>query len=250
MRFLSPAGPDGPRPVLRPVSLDYPDLAPGRLMRRYKRFLADVDLDGRGKVTVHCPNSGSMLGLLTPGARAYCAPAPDPNRRTAYTWQLIRAGRHWVGINTLDANRLAWLAAQKGAVPMFAGPGEARREVKTGPHTRLDLMLTRPQGPLYVEVKNVTLVQDGVARFPDAVTTRGAKHLEELMRLKAGGAGAGMLYVVQRADATAFGPAREIDPEYARLYHQARAAGVEICAVMATVSPRRATLRWELPLAD
>lgn len=244
---MSPAQP-GKRPILRPVSLDYSALVPGRLIRRYKRFLADVDLDGMGKVTVHCPNSGSMLGALVPGARVYCAPAEDPGRRTAYTWQMIRIGRHWVGINTLDANRLAWLAAQKQAVEMFQGAGEVRREVKTGPHTRLDLMLQRPQGPLYVEVKNVSLVQDGVARFPDAVTTRGAKHLEELMRLKADGAGAGMLYVVQRADAEAFGPARDIDPDYARLYDQARAAGVEITAVMASVSPQRVTLRWDLPL--
>jgi sugar fermentation stimulation protein A len=241
---------DGKQPIIRRVSLEHdPSLKPGRLIRRYKRFLADVDLDGVGKVTVHCPNSGSMLGLLEPGARVYCAPATDPKRRTAYTWQMVRAGRHWVGINTLDANRLALRAARKGALELFQGAREVRPEVKTGPHTRLDLMLQRPQGPLYVEVKNVTLVQGGVARFPDAVTTRGSKHLEELMRLKAEGAGAAMLYVVQRADAKSFEPAGDIDPGYARLYHQARRKGVKVVAAMASVSPQRVTLRWSLPLA-
>jgi sugar fermentation stimulation protein A len=240
-----------PAKLARPVSLEYdPPLLPGRLIRRYKRFLADVDLDGVGKVTIHCPNSGSMLGLLRPGARVYCAPAADPGRRTAYTWQMIRIGRHWVGINTLDANRLALAAARKQAAGIFAGAKEVRGEVKTGAHTRLDLVVEQEQGPLYVEVKNVTLVQDRVARFPDAVTTRGAKHLDELMRLKAQGARAAMLYVVQRADAEAFGPAGDIDPDYARLYTQARRAGVEICVIMASVSPRRITMRWALPLVE
>lgn len=222
----------------------------GRLVRRYKRFLADVVLDQGGPTTVHCPNSGSMLGAMLEGARIFCSLSDNPKRRYAHTWEMCRMGRHWVGINTLLANRLALATARAGALDIFAGATEVRPEVKVSQGSRLDLLVQGPSGPLYVEVKNVSLVQDGVARFPDAVTTRGAKHLGELMRLKADGAGAAMLYIVQRGDAQAFGPAGDIDPEYARLYYQARRRGVQVRAVRARVGPTQVRLDRVLPLID
>jgi len=223
-------------------------LTPGRLIRRYKRFLADVELNDGRQVTAHCPNSGSMLGCLEQGAPVFLSQNHDAKRRTAYTWQMIFINQGWVGINTLVPNRLVAQAARKQALPLFQGAREVRPEVKTSEHTRLDLLVEREQGPLYVEVKNVTLVADGAAIFPDAKTTRGAKHLVELMNLKSQGAGAAAVFVVQRMDANCFAPAREIDPDYADLLVKARKRGVQVAAVQAKVSPREIHLLRELPL--
>ena len=227
-----------------------PPLAPGRLIRRYKRFLADVELENGQKVTAHCPNSGSMLGCLEDDAPVYLSRAANPARRTSHTWEMIFINNGWVGVNTMAPNFLAARAAEEQALRVFAGAREVRREVKVGPHTRLDLVVERAKGPLYVEVKNVTMVEQGVARFPDSVTTRGAKHLETLMELVGQGAQAAMLYVVQRGDARSMGPATAIDPTYARLFHQAREAGVALVAVQAAVSPQRIRLTRRLPLAE
>lgn len=223
-------------------------LIPGRLIRRYKRFLADVRLDSGEEVLAHCPNTGSMLGCMEPGGEVMLSPADNPARRTAYTWEMSRMNGGWVGINTMLPNRLAALAAERKVIKPFYGTKEVRREVRVGAHTRLDLVVERERGPLYVEVKNVTLVQNGVARFPDAVTARGAKHLEALMELKASGSDVAMLYLVQRFEAASFGPARDIDPHYAELWDQARAAGVEMLVLQAQVSPRRICLQRRLPL--
>jgi sugar fermentation stimulation protein A len=224
-------------------------LVPGRLIRRYKRFLADVVLDDGQKVTAHCPNSGSMLGCLEDNAPVYLSPSLNPKRRTPYTWEMIYINQGWVGINTLVPNRLAAEAARQKALPLFRGAVRVLSEVKVSEHTRLDLLVERRSGPLYVEVKNVTLVQNGVARFPDARTTRGEKHLKELMRLKGQGASAAMLYVVQRGDARSFAPAGDIDPEYARTFYRGLEAGIEVVVVEASVSPDGIHLRRELPLA-
>ncbi len=247
MRVGKPA--PGPTASLEQVRLDFPEpLLPGRLVRRFKRFLAEVDLaDGR-RVLAHCPNSGSMLGCQDEGAPVYVSHHPAANRRTAHTWEMIHIGGGWVGINTALPNRLVALAAQRRALPCFADALEVRREVKVSPHSRLDLLVRREQGPLYVEVKNVTLVREGRALFPDAVTTRGAKHLEELMALKAAGQEAAMVYLVQRGDADSFAPAAAIDPTYARLLAQALAAGVEAWVVQASVSPQGVGLWRLLPL--
>ncbi|MCF8032562.1 MAG: DNA/RNA nuclease SfsA [Desulfarculaceae bacterium] len=240
-----------PAPRLASVRLPFASpLIPGRLIRRYKRFLADVRLESGEKVLAHCPNSGSMLGCLGDDAPVYLSKADNPARRTAYTWEMIYLNHGWIGINTMLPNRLAELAAQARAIRIFAGARSVRREVKVGAHTRLDMVVERKKGPLYVEVKNVTLVQEGVARFPDAVTTRGAKHLETLMELKRQGADAAMFYLVQRSDARAMGPAQEIDPEYARLFHQARSRGIELVAVEARVTPQEISLVRRLPMVD
>ncbi len=231
------------------VRVDYPPLVPGRLVRRYQRFLAEVDLADGTTVTAHCPNSGSMLGCLESGAPVRLSHQPRPGRRTAYTWEMIRMGRHWVGINTLVPNRLAARAAELEALPLFRGATRVRREVKVSEKSRVDLMVQTPGGELYVEVKNVTLVREGHARFPDAVTSRGAKHLRELMALVEAGKRAAMLYVVQRADARDFAPARDIDPTYAELWEQARRRGVEVVVVRARVGPRGVRLDRLLPLA-
>lgn len=236
-------------PSLKGVRLDFdPPLVPGRLVRRFKRFLAEVDLEDGQRVLAHCPNSGSMLGCLEDGAPVYLSPSPAPGRRTAYTWEMIHIAGGWVGINTGLPNRLVALAAQMRALPPFRDAIEVRREVKISAHTRLDLLVQRASGPLYVEVKNVTLVQGGRALFPDAVTSRGAKHLTELMALTAAGQQAAMVYLVQRGDADSFAPAREIDPHYARLLAQALAAGVGAWVAQARVTPQGVGLWRLLPL--
>lgn len=236
-------------PALEAVRLDFDKpLEPGRLVRRFQRFLAEVDLaDGR-RVLAHCPNSGSMLGCLEDQAPVYLSPSPAPGRRTAYTWEMVFINRGWVGINTGLPNRLVALAARQRALPPFHDATAVRREVKISAHTRLDLLVERASGPLYVEVKNVTLVQGGRALFPDAVTSRGAKHLTELMALKAAGQEAAMVYLVQRDDADSFAPARHIDPTYARLLAQAVKAGVEAWVAQARVTPQGVSLRRLLPL--
>lgn len=244
-----PAAPGADDPALEAVRLGFdPPLVPGRLVRRFQRFLAEVDLEGGPRVLAHCPNSGSMLGCLEDGAPVYLSPSPAPGRRTPYTWEMINIVGDWVGINTGLPNRLVALAAERRALPCFYDAISVRREVKISQKTRLDLLVERASGPLYVEVKNVTLVQEGRALFPDAVTARGAKHLTELMALSAAGQAAAMVYVVQRGDADRFAPARDIDPRYADLLAQALAAGVRAWVVQARVTPRGVSLRRLLPL--
>lgn len=223
-------------------------LVPGVLIRRYQRFLADVRLTDGSTVTAHCPNSGSMLSCLEPGAPVCCSANTDPRRRTAFTWEMIRINGAWVGVNTLIPNRLVAEAARLQALPLFGEVTEVATEVRIAPGTRIDLVAMRPQGRLVVEVKNVTLARGDRAEFPDAVTSRGAKHLRELIRLRQAGTACAMVYVVQRSDVRRFGPALDIDPEYGRLLAEARRAGVAVCAVQAEVRPHAVCLRRQLPL--
>lgn len=223
-------------------------LVAGVLIRRYKRFLADIRLPDDRTVTAHCPNSGSMLSCLEAGAPVRCSESDDPKRRTAHTWEMIRINGSWVGINTLIPNKLVAEAARQGALALFRGVSEVRTEVRIAPGTRIDLVAQRPQGPLVVEVKNVSLARNGEAHFPDAVTARGAKHLRELIRLTRAGTECAMVYVVQRSDVRSFGPASDIDPEYARLLVEARRTGVAVAALRARVEPGAVCLDKELPL--
>ncbi len=227
-----------------------PPLVAGRLLRRYQRFLADVALEDGRVVTAHCPNSGSMLGCLEPHAPVYCSLRPAPGRRTPLTWEMILVNGNWVGVNTLIPNVLVHQAAGNQVLPLFHGVQRVRREVRIDPHTRLDLMLERASGLLYVEVKNVTMVRQGIAQFPDAPTMRGVKHLQQLTSLVAKGQAAAMVYVVQRQDASAFAPAGDIDPKYAEHYLRALAAGVQVVALEAHVTPRQISLARVLPLLD
>lgn len=212
--------------------MKFPDpLLRGRLVRRYKRFLSDVELDGGELVTAHCANPGSMIGLAEPGSEVWLSPARNPARKLRYSWELIRVGEGLVGINTSHPNGIVADAIAAGRVCELAGYGGIRREVKYGKNSRIDMLLEadgRP--PCYVEVKNVHLKRDAGAEFPDSVTARGAKHLVELSDMVAAGARAVMFYLVQREDCDDFAIAGDIDPHYATTLDKALAAGVEaIC---------------------
>lgn len=231
--------------------MDYPDpLLPGTLLRRYRRFLADILLaDGR-QITAHTPNTGSMRGCCTPGAPVWVRDTADPARKYRYAWELIevRPGVP-VGINTNLANRLVEEALVAGRIPELAGYRTIHRERRYGAGSRIDLLLDDGPGvPCHVEVKNVTLVEDGVALFPDAVTTRGLKHLRELTEVVRGGGRAAMVYCIQRRDAHRFRPADAIDPAYGAALRAAVAGGVEALACTCAVSPRGVELQDRVPL--
>lgn len=220
----------------------------GVLVQRYKRFLADVRLESGEIVTVHCTNTGSMLGCKEPGSTVYLSRSPNKGRKLAFTWEMIQVDRTWVGINTLHPNRLVAEAVEAGAIAELRGYPTVRREVKVNAHSRLDLCLEGVHGCCFVEVKNVTVSVDGAAAFPDAVSERATKHLKELIRLKRQNHRAVALFVVQRGDCQYFRPADEIDPEYGRWLRRAVQAGVEALPYCAHVTPREITLRHRLPV--
>ena len=223
------------------------NLIHGRLLKRYKRFLADVILDDGREVTAHCTNSGSMKSCLEEGAEVWLSPVDDPKRKTRFTWEMIRIGGDWVGINTSHPNALAFEWVQQGLIPGLQGLSGLKREV-TWEDSRFDLYGEGPEGPCYIEVKNVTLREGDRALFPDAVTQRGRKHLNTLVRVKSEGMRAVMLYVVQRTDVLRFSPAREVDPEYGKTLDRAVRKGVEVMVAQARVSPDRITFHRMLPV--
>jgi len=205
-------------------------LVPARLVKRHKRFLAEVVLDGGEAVTAHCANSGSMLSLARPGARVWLQKSDDPKRKLAWSWKLEEVDGALVCIDTGHPNTIVAEAIAAGAIPSLAGWATLRREVKYGKNSRIDILLDdETRGRVYVEVKNVTLMRTpGLAEFPDAVTSRGAKHLEELADMVAEGHRAVMVYLVNRPDGDRFALAADIDPTYAKGFETARARGVEI----------------------
>ena len=211
-------------------------LVHGRLIRRYKRFLADVQLDDGTQVTAHCTNSGSMKSCLETGAEVFLSPVDNPARKTPYTWEMILINNNWVGINTNIPNRLAYLGLKNELIPGLEGYSKIKREVRFD-DSRFDLRAQRGDQTCFIEVKNVTLNVDGVAQFPDAVTLRGQKHLDTLGKVKQAGMRAVMLYVIQRMDVAAFAPARNIDPDYAGKLQRAVAHGVEIIPWQVEVRP-------------
>jgi sugar fermentation stimulation protein A len=229
-----------PRPLVRAV-----------LLRRYKRFLADVRLLTGAETTAHCANPGSMLGLAAPGAEVWLLPCVDPRRKLAWSWELIRAGDALVGINTAHPNRLAAEAIAAGRIPELRTYERCRREVAYGRASRIDLLLEAPGRPIcYVEVKNVHLRRGAYAEFPDSVTARGAKHLAELGAMAAAGHRAVMFYVVQRSDCARFRIAADIDPVYAVAFEEARAAGVEVLCYYCRVGTEGIEIEAPLALAD
>lgn len=223
----------------------------GKLIKRYKRFLADIELDDGRMITAHCPDPGSMRGLANPGARVRCSTSDNPKRKLAQSLEMIRAGRTWVGVNTARANAIARVAVKNGLVPELAGFASMRAEVVAEPGSRLDFFLSehdRGAPPTWLEVKSVTMVEGTLGRFPDAVTERGRKHVELLHRLAKAGGRAALLFVVQRGDCQSVEPADEIDPAYGTALRAAAAGGVEVLAVRARVSPTRIRPECALPV--
>jgi sugar fermentation stimulation protein A len=225
-----------------------PPLLAGTLVKRYKRFLADVLLEDGSEVTVHCPNSGSMKGCATPGSRVYLSRSANPGRKYPLGWELVEADGCWAGINTGLPNHLTREAIENGTVTELQGYTAIHPEVPYGEHSRIDLLLEGTVGRCFVEVKNVTLVENGRALFPDAVTTRGQKHLLELMRVVREGDRGVIFFTVQRGDGNSVSPADTIDPEYGRLLRLALANGVEALAYRVLVTPEEIVLRERLPV--
>lgn len=221
-------------------------LIPARLIRRYKRFLADVELDGGGLLTVHCPNSGSMLGCDAPGMPVLLSVSGNPKRKYLHTLELVRVGATWVGINTSRANGLVAEAIAAGVVRELAGVEAIRPEVRVSAQSRLDFMLSCGTDTVYLEVKNCTLAKGQAAMFPDAVTTRGARHLDELLALRRAGHRAVVFFCVQREDVEWFSPAAHLDPVYAHGLRSAMAAGVEALAYRAVLTPDEIRLAQRL----
>ncbi len=226
-----------------------PPLLRGRFQRRYKRFFADVVLDDGEAITAHTPNTGTMLTCKDPGALAYVSPANNPKRKLRYTWELVQSGEVLVGVHTGRANDLAEEAICKGVITELQGYPTLRREVRYGQNSRIDILLQGDGRPdCYVEIKNVTLVRDGVALFPDAVTARGAKHMAELAAMVREGCRAAVLFVVQRQDCDSFTPADAIDPAYGSALRDAVGQGVEALAYQAIVTPEELRLARALPV--
>ena len=231
------------------VALDAP--ITGRLLRRYKRFLADIETDAGEKLTVHCPDPGSMRGTAHPGARVRCSTSDNPKRKLPHTLEMLRVGRAWVGVNTGRANAVAARALAAGCLRELAGHRLHENEVMAEPGSRLDFRLRdhpRDARPAWVEVKSVTLADGQIGLFPDAVTERGKRHLEVLMRLRRAGARAALLFLVQRADCLCVAPADAIDPAYGEALRAAADAGVELYALGARVTGRGIRVEKRLPV--
>lgn len=225
-------------------------LIEGRLIRRYKRFLADVDIGGPEPVTAHCANPGAMTGLADPGLRVFLSRSSNPKRKLPLSLELVEADGVLVGINTSLPNRLAMEAIRAGAIPELDGYDTIKPEVRYGRNSRIDILLTGDGRPdTYVEIKNVHLLRKaGLAEFPDSVTARGAKHLGELAEVAQNGGRAVMLYVIQRPDADRFALAADIDPTYAAAFEAARAAGVEALAYRCAISQAEIVIRDPVPI--
>ncbi|MGA7146043.1 MAG: DNA/RNA nuclease SfsA [Desulfobacterales bacterium] len=228
--------------------LAWPPLLPGTLVKRYNRFIADIALTSGRTITAHCPNSGSMLACCEPGRPVYVSFHDNPKRKLKYTWELIEMPASIVGINTQIPNRLVATSIGAGLVPDLNGYHSISREVKTSEKTRLDILLRKGEkNRCYVEIKNCTLVEDGVARFPDAVTSRGLKHLLELESLVSEGFRCVIFYVIQRMDAAMFQPADHIDPAYGKELRRALKNGVEILVYDTQIDLKTIRLNRKIP---
>ena len=231
--------------------MNLPPLTRGRLIRRYKRFLADVRLEDGKEITVHVPNTGSMKSTSAPGRMVGLAAHDNPKRKYRHTLEIIEGddGGTMVGVNTMRTNRIVEEAIRDGVVPELLGYSEIRREVPYGEASRIDLLLTDGERRCYVEVKNVTYKQGDLALFPDAVTARGTKHLAELSRVVAEGHRGIIFFLVNRDDCEAMAAARDIDPVYADALVRAAAAGVDPIAYRTRVSFSEIVIDRQLDIA-
>ncbi len=233
-------------------------LIKGKILKRYKRFLADVELENGEIITAHTANTGSMKTCWEPGWEVLLSYHDNPKRKLKYSLEMAHNGKTWIGINTSLPNKIAQEAIKNGTIQELQGYRELKPEIKID-QARLDILLHDGEvagqpnvfkNPCYVEIKNVTLLGDNaVSLFPDAVSTRGQKHLKQLIQLVKSGARGVMLYVINRQDVQAFAPAQEIDPDYARLLSEAQATGVEVLAYQCQLTPREITLRQPLPVS-
>ena len=224
-------------------------LVPARLIRRYKRFLADVQLEDGHEVTAHCANPGSMMGLAEPGTKIWLEPNDDPKKKLKYGWRLVdHENGHFTGVDTSIPNKALKAALLAHEVPGLPPYNLVRPEVKYGENSRIDFLLSGDGPDTYVEVKSVTLSrQVSIAEFPDSVTARGAKHLKELSNMVVEGHRAVMFYLVQRTDSEAMTLADDIDPTYAAAFAEAKATGVQTCVQTCNITPEEISLGRPIP---
>jgi sugar fermentation stimulation protein A len=224
-------------------------LTKARLIKRYKRFLADVEMADGSLATVHVANPGAMTGLAEPGAEVWLSRSPNAKRKLPWSWELVWVEGGLVGVNTMHPNAVAFEAIAAGAIPELAGYSDIRREVRYGAKSRIDLLLAGPDRPTcYVEVKNVNLKRGDAACFPDSVTARGTRHLGDLAERVRLGDRAAMLFLVQRGDCGVFRPADWIDPAYSAALRRARAEGVETLCYACRLSLDGIEIGRALPL--
>ncbi len=224
-----------------------PPLLKATLIKRYKRFLADVKNDNGEIFTVHCPNTGTMTSCSTPGSAVYLSFSDNPKRKYPHTLEMVEDNNTWVGVNTSRTNKLVIEAIEKGQISDFADYNTLKAEVTVSKGSRLDLLVEQNNQKNYIEIKNCSLAKDGCAMFPDAVTARGTKHLNELIKLKQEGRGATIFFLIQRMDADRFAPARHIDKVYSDTLEKAAQAGVQVLAYQAEVSPTGIHVIRQLP---
>ncbi len=219
-----------------------------KLIRRYKRFLADVELEDGRMMTVHCPNSGSMRGCSEPGSPVVISRSTNKKRKYPWTLEMVKDGKGWIGVNTSMTNKIVHEALDLGIIDDFGSIVKIIPEVRVSDKSRLDFLLETPEGRTYLEVKNCSLAADGVALFPDAITARGTRHLEELAGLLRKGFGAAVLFCIQRGDVSGFMPAKDIDPLYAETLGRVHRLGVQVLAYQAEVLPSAITIQSKIPL--
>ena len=223
------------------IIYQYPPLIPGKLIKRYKRFLADIELTTGEIITAHCPNTGPMIGVCDPDSLVQVSRSNNPKRKLAYTWEMIRVNNTWVGVNTGLPNKVIKIALEQKLLPQLATRYDSvRREVPYGKNkkSRIDFLLSKVDRPdIYLEVKNVTLTQGNLALFPDTITTRGQKHFQELMALIPD-AKPVMLYFINRGDCDRFAPGDDYDPQYGKLLRDAIDLGVEILPLRFEITPQ------------
>ncbi len=222
-------------------------LTSGRFLRRHKRFLAEVELADERRIWAHVPNTGALTGCLIPGQEVLLTQDARPGRKTSHTWRFCKSGDHWVCVDTLAPNRLVAEALAGPGLPGLPPVMGYRSEIALPHGGRLDFVADLGGRQLFMEVKSITWVEDGVALFPDGVTARGRRHLEVLAALAAQGHEAWQIFVVQRADAARFRPAAHVDPAYARELARVAAAGVNILVIQEKVDPPEITLADTLP---